>query len=679
MTSHRSTAARRFALLPLLALLTAMLALVASPAAAEPPSFLQDRVTDNAGALGGGEAEEIEEAVAELQDETGITLFTVYVDTFDGMSREAWAEQTFTASDMGTDDALLAVAVEDRSFFLGGDTTTVTTEGYNEISSEWVEPELASDSWGAAAVAAAQGLQEWEDGGGSGGGGGGTAFATLLVVGLVLIALIALVVWAANRKKQRTGAPRGPDGRELPADHPLRLPTEELNKRAGSALVAVDDAVRSSEEELGFAQAQFGLQATDTFTKALAEAKQKTGRAFQVRQLLDDDNPETEPQARTMMAEILTLCDEVAQTLESQAAHFTELRDMQSRAPQALTEMEQRAGEVEARLSTAQVVLDGLARRYPAAALTSVAQNPEHARALLDAARDAVAQGRERITADDRPAAVAAAYTAEEAIGQAASLLDAVDRADDDLAQASQHLDAALASIGSDIQDAARLAPDDAIVTPRVVEARAAIEQGSSARQGGDPLAALERLAAAEDALDAALAPSREMEDRHQRARAQLDRRLSAVNAKISGVSEFIRTRRGAVGSEARTRLAEATRLAEDASRLAASDPEAALAALQQAEQRATAAQQLAERDAGSFHDPFGGGGGFGGGQRGGGRRGGLDVGSLILGGILLGGGGGGRRGGWGGGGGFGGGGFGGGGGGFGGGGGGFGGGGGRF
>lgn len=678
MTSHRSTAARRFALLPLLALLTAMLALVASPAAAEPPSFLQDRVTDNAGALGGGEAEEIEEAVAELQDETGITLFTVYVDTFDGMSREAWAEQTFTASDMGTDDALLAVAVEDRSFFLGGDTTTVTTEGYNEISSEWVEPELASDSWGAAAVAAAQGLQEWEDGGGSGGGGGGTAFATLLVVGLVVIALIALVVWAANRKKQRTGAPRGPDGRELPADHPLRLPTEELNKRAGSALVAVDDAVRSSEEELGFAQAQFGLQATDTFTKALAEAKQKTGRAFQVRQLLDDDNPETEPQARTMMAEILTLCDEVAATLESQAAHFTELRDMQSRAPQALTEMEQRAGEVEARLSTAQVVLDGLARRYPAAALTSVAQNPEHARALLDAARDAVAQGRERITADDRPAAVAAAYTAEEAIGQAASLLDAVDRADDDLAQASQHLDAALASIGSDIQDAARLAPDDAIVTPRVVEARAAIEQGSAARQGGDPLAALERLAAAEDALDAALAPSREMEDRHQRARAQLDRRLSAVNAKISGVSEFIRTRRGAVGSEARTRLAEATRLAEDASRLAASDPEAALAALQQAEQRATAAQQLAERDAGSFHDPFGGGGGFGGGQRGGGRRGGLDVGSLILGGILLGGGGGGRRGGWGGG--FGGGGFGGGGGGFGGGGGGgFGGGGGRF
>src|SRR5690625_7508621 len=75
-----------------------------------------------------------------------------------------------------------------------------------------------------------------------------------------------------------SAGPRRPAGQELPADHPLRLPTDELNKRAGSALVAVDDAIRSSEEELAFAKAQFGLQATDTFSSALDDAKDKAGQ-----------------------------------------------------------------------------------------------------------------------------------------------------------------------------------------------------------------------------------------------------------------------------------------------------------------------------------------------------------------------------------------------------------------
>src|SRR5690625_3234712 len=128
-----------------------------------------------------------------------------------------------------------------------------------------------------------------------------------------------------------------------------------------------------------------------------------------------------------MMAEILTRCDEIAATLEAQEAHFTALRDMQSRAAQVLSEMDQRAGEVEGRLPTARVQLDGLAARYPQTALASISQNPDQARALLEAARAAIAEGREQLEADDRAAAVAAAYTAEDAIGQAASLLDAVD------------------------------------------------------------------------------------------------------------------------------------------------------------------------------------------------------------------------------------------------------------
>lgn len=454
----------RAAALPLLALLL-LLGVGAAPASAEPPFFLEDRVTDNAGVLDAGEVEDIEAAFAELQADEGITMFAVYVDSFDGMTGREWTEQTFRMSSMGGSEVLLAVAVEDRVYYLG-ETTALDDSTVRRVEDEAVRPALSNDDWAGAAVAAAEEIR------GGGGGGIATFVVGLLVIGLLVIGVVAFVRWWTKRHRGDAG-PRGPRGEELPADHPLRLPTPELNKRAASALVAVDDAIRSSEEELGFAKAQFGLQATDTFSAALEDAKEKAARAFHIRQLLDDDQPETEPQARTMMAEILTLCDEVAATLQAQAGHFSELRDMQSRAPQVLTEMEQRATEVEGRLPTARVVLDGLAQRYPASALTSISQNPQQASGLLEGAREAIAEGRRQIEAGDRAAAVAAAYTAQEAIGQAASLLDAVDRAGDDLARAAERLDVALASIGADVRDAERLAsPDDPVIGPRVVEAR---------------------------------------------------------------------------------------------------------------------------------------------------------------------------------------------------------------
>src|SRR5690606_41756315 len=72
----------RAAALPLLALLL-LLGVGAAPASAEPPFFLEDRVTDNAGVLDAGEVEDIEAAFAELQADEGITMFAVYGDSFE--------------------------------------------------------------------------------------------------------------------------------------------------------------------------------------------------------------------------------------------------------------------------------------------------------------------------------------------------------------------------------------------------------------------------------------------------------------------------------------------------------------------------------------------------------------------------------------------------------------------
>jgi hypothetical protein len=43
-------------------------------------------------------------------------MWLVFVDTFDGTDPQAWADQTFTATSLGVDDYLLAVAMGDRQY-----------------------------------------------------------------------------------------------------------------------------------------------------------------------------------------------------------------------------------------------------------------------------------------------------------------------------------------------------------------------------------------------------------------------------------------------------------------------------------------------------------------------------------------------------------------------------------
>lgn len=661
----RTHTARFLTVAALLALPTIALA---GPAAAEPPQQLTEQVTDTAGVLGGGDAAEIQQAIEQVQADTGQLVYITFIDDFGGASSTDWAVDSANASNLGVNNILLAVGVDVSSYGYALHPSSPVSDGdlQNMLGSD-VAPLLGDGEWAQAAIAYAEGVGNLADGGGAGGGVDAGGVVGTVVVALVVLAVVGgIAAFVVSRRKQDqrpAGTPRN-----LPKDHPLNLPTEELAKRAGSALIAADDAIRSSEEELGFAKAQFGLQATDEFTAALATAGKKAEEAFRIRQLLDDDEPETEPQQREMYAQIILLTDEINQTLDAQAQQFAKLRNMQAQAPQILDELEQRAGEVARKIEGARVELAQLSTQYPAPTLASVSRNPDQAKALLASAQASVTEGRAKVAAGDRPTAVTHARVAEEAIAQADRLLAGVHGASGALAEAGSRLDAAIASITADVHDAERLAPADPTVRARRDEALAAISQGHQARAGGDPLAAIQRLISAETAIDAALAPARESDENNRRAAAQLEDRLGRLSSQLRAVHDYIATHRGSIGSDARTRLSEATRLASEADRIAGQDPVTALQHVARAEQLAADAQRLAERDASRYDDW---GGGFGGGF-GGGRRGGLDVGSLILGGILLGGGG--HGGGWGGGGGFGGGGggFGGGGGGFGGGGGGF-------
>ncbi|HEV7622795.1 MAG TPA: TPM domain-containing protein, partial [Amnibacterium sp.] len=115
------------------------------------------------------------------------------------------------------------------------------------------------------------------------------------------------------------------------------------------------------------------------------------------------------------------------------------------------------------------------------------------------------------------------------------------------------------------------------------------------------------------------------------RAAQALPRVLDGAERSVEATRRYIDTRRGGVGTDARTRIVEAQRQLDAATAAQQDDPVTALAAAQRAQALANEAYELAQQDVDDFRGgPFGGGGGrgFGGGA------GGFLTGAL-LGGVL--------------------------------------------
>ena len=572
-------------------------------AAAEAPGYLADPLTDTAGAIADPAA--VRAALARLSDETPIDLFVVFVETFDGMDATAWVNEAAALSNLGVNDVLLAVAVQDRAYDVSVDTSgAVDAEVLAKVLADQVEPALSRNDWDGAAISLADGLR------GTRAESGGLPIGWLALGGAAVTGGTVLLV-----RRRKKGATYGPH------DAPL----EQLEARAGTALVEVDDSIRSSEEELGFARAQFGLQTTDSYARAIDQARADVTKAFELRRRLDDHLPETEQERRAMLTHILEIAEAVTARLRAEKASFDELRAMESRAEDVLQEMATRAREVADRIAGARSVLSSLTAAYSPAALASIARNPDQATELIDSANAAVAAGRERIAAGDRAAAVANARIAEQAIGHADRLLAAVAGANTALAEAGPQLEQRIGSLSADVRDATRLGTDDPAVAAAREEAQAALADGHQARTGGDPLAALSRLEKAETALDGVLAPYRETEVTLRRYAVHVAERLPRVEAKIASANSFISSNRGAMDSAPRTRLSEAVRMFDQAKAAAPSNLELALRALEEADRLVDQALTLANQQRDNFP--------WNGPQSRGGS--GLDLGALILGGIL--------------------------------------------
>src|SRR5690625_2242201 len=143
----------------ILTVLTAA-ALVAPAAAAQPPLRLADYVTDRAGVLSGSGRAEVQAAVGALYTEHTIRLWVVYVDSFAGNSADSWGAATARLSDLGGQDALLAVATGDRSYvcLVSSAVRNLSSRQVDELRHNQIEPALHRGEWSGAAIAAATGL-----------------------------------------------------------------------------------------------------------------------------------------------------------------------------------------------------------------------------------------------------------------------------------------------------------------------------------------------------------------------------------------------------------------------------------------------------------------------------------------------------------------------------------------
>ncbi|WP_078965214.1 TPM domain-containing protein [Streptomyces virginiae] len=664
------TAPRRRALARAgLALAAGLLALggwgvVEAPGArAEDPVALsqQGQITDLVGALG-DRRPAVTAALDELYADRKIQLFVAYVRDFSGRSAQSWADATAQRNGLGRDDVLLAVATGARQYAYSADVDSGFTEAQlAEVARTAIEPALRQNDWAGAAIGAANGYNAVlggqpvpaptitpgppDPGGGSDGAGAGDFVLPVIAVG----AAGALGVYAYRRRRRGDTAAGGrgtTTGPGWPEGAPDRLPLPELDGRAKSLLVETDDAVRTSTEELGFAIAEFGEEAAAPFTAAVEYAKGELTLAFRLRQQLDDAYPEDDATRRRMLDEIVARCTGANGRLDAQAADFDRLRDLEKNAPQALAAVEGRYLELTGRTTTAEATLTALTRRYADSAAAPVSSNPEQAKDRLLFAATNLGLAHAAVDAGENGTAAVHVRSAEAAVDQAATLMDAVERRAQELAEAAGKLPGALTETETDLADARGLLTGTAEGTStadlrgRIGRAESVLADVRREEAAGryDPIDALRRVEEADAALDEALAGARERESGRQRASVLLDQAMLSARSAIGAATDYITTTRGAVGSQARTRLAEAGRRLDRAGALAAGDPPAALAQAQQADALARQAQQLAEQDVRAYQDPYAG-------RRGGGQ-GGAVLGGIILGEILRGGFAGGGRGG---------------------------------
>src|SRR4051812_41337937 len=621
-----------------------LLALPAAPALAEDPVTIPSgqNIVDSANVLGSRQGE-VRDAIQQLLKDHKYNLYVITAKTFENPTDpKAWAQAVATNKGMGKADVILTMSDDGKYYFSPNSASPIYSKTSN-ITQNAIVPNLAGGKrdFAQAAIDTAAAVGD-AAGGGSGTvpSGAGAGSAVLVGVGVVAAGGAGTYLYLRNRRKkaaqaQGSGVSYGPQGAEV--DPLAGLSVTELRRKSDSLLIEADDAIKSSEQELGFAQAQYGDSAVGNFTKALQEAKGHMTESFKLQQQLDDHIPDTEEQQRSWLGEIIRRAEAALASLQEQKADFDSLRELEKNAPEALAAVSAGATEAEAKISSAEQSLTGLRAKYAESALVQVADNINQAKERLDFVQNASTAAKEKLAAGENSLAAVAVRAAEESLHQTNVLIGAITKVAGSLDEARGSLESAVVDTAQDLAQAKAMIQSGA--HPELAGPVAAVETAlarvRAEIQGGkiDPIATLERVETAHQTLDQSLSGIRDQQEQARRAQASLHQSIMSAQAQISATSDYITARRGGVGTEARTRLAESQRNLDYALSISRNDPVTALQYAQQAHALAAHAAQLAQADVEHFdgyaNQGFGRGGMFGGGGGGG-------LGGAILGGILI-------------------------------------------
>ena len=573
------TRIRRFSLI---AVLTAILLALGLPALAASPMSISDSVTDPDGWLSSADRSTIESATSRAAS-SGKPVKVVVVANFSGTDAESWCQQTVERSSLTNGTVVYVIAYDQRRdaacSFNGPSSSSL--QGAVRASEKQLTPNPLTSS------AVANGVNAFVNtllNGTSNSGSSSTnpsyssnpgatdddvrPLVGMSVMFLLLVGgVIAIAIGVARSSRRNRLAAQ--QAAQVDAESAARA-AQEANRQ----LLSADEQVRTATDELNYARAQFGLNSTDEFARAIEAGKAAVSRGFSAQAQM---NSATAPAEQLRLATaIMRDLGANMNPLSTIQASFATKRAEQASLPERIAEARERLAEELTDLERAKSELSSISTLYPAQMLTSLQDNPEQAEALLTSARSALDTA-EASAPNDRAHATSALDTALRALTMANHQTDAIFSAKSDLDAIRDRLVAAISSISSDITDVNELNTDPAVFNPLVADAHAAIAEAQAALANtGDPLAALEHLRMSEATLDAALEPLRTKEEAYEKARTAAEAQISLADSAVSQAERYVQGRRGAIDLELRSTLNNAETALSTARRSLEDDPEAA-------------------------------------------------------------------------------------------------------
>lgn len=593
-------------------ILAAVLALVVgSTVRAQDVPRLDSAVTDQTGLLSDDRAS-IEDALERLFARTSVQLYVLFVQSTGSTDISDFAVAVGDEN-LGDGDALLVVAVAEHTdtITIGSALRdTVSQTSLDRVRADVLEEGLAAGDFGGAVVRTADALGEVfpqtvptptslpatpgpiptppPDGRGEGGDVGSFL---LILVGAILVTVG--IAWFVGRVvRLRTERQKAFEEAKT---------QEQLGRQANALLISTDDKLRDAEQELGFAEAEFGDAQSQPLEEALAGARDELNAAFLIGQKLDDSEPETAEQRRQMIEQVIARCQKAQQVVGEQAATLAQLRDFERRAPETLDKLDRELDRVSGLLKATEPIHTRLTR-YAEGSTESVAGNIDAARQKLELAGSLLADGRQQIATDKPSAAAVAANQAEDALEDAATLLTAVTTLTESLDQAAAKLSEQLTHATHDLEAARAQAAQPTALTASFAAAEQAL--GDAGRLADAPrpdvLAAARQATEANALTDKLLQGVRDEQVQRQRTHQNAIAAIATARADVSRARQFIDgyRRSRAIGREARNRLAEAERLVTEAEAVLAQDAAQALERARAADAMANQAYSLAQQDA---------------------------------------------------------------------------------